>query len=139
MSNFVPRPGSLWLVVVECRHNVVAVCVSGKGFYIPGQEPCWHFSHVDQWIAEIDPEKMNIFFHTDGTAACLHSEKIPLVQLGTLTIRRASQIEFNHARQEWEVRLALQDGSISGDIVFSNPSRDKCLAWEEKFFDLAGA
>lgn len=54
-SAFVPRAGSLWLVVVECRYNVVAVCVSGKGFYIPGQEPCWHFSHVAEWIAEIDP------------------------------------------------------------------------------------
>ncbi len=54
-STFVPRAGSLWLVVVECRYNVVAVCVSGKGFYIPGQEPCWGFSHVAEWIAEIDP------------------------------------------------------------------------------------
>jgi hypothetical protein len=54
-SAFVPRAGSLWLVVVECRYDVVAVCVSGKGFYIPGQEPCWGFSHVAEWIAEIDP------------------------------------------------------------------------------------
>lgn len=55
-SEFIPRAGSLWLVVVECRYNVVAVCSSGYGFYIPGQEPCWHFSHVAEWIAEIDPD-----------------------------------------------------------------------------------
>ncbi len=54
-SAFVPRAGSLWLVVVECRYNVVAVAVDGSGFYIPGQEPCWGFSHVAEWIAEIDP------------------------------------------------------------------------------------
>jgi hypothetical protein len=55
-SAFVPRAGSLWLVVVECRYNVVAVCVSGKGFYIPGQEPCWGFSHVAEWVREITVE-----------------------------------------------------------------------------------
>jgi hypothetical protein len=55
-----PKPGSLWLVVVECRYNVIAVCVSGKGFYIPGQEPCWGFSHVSEWIAEIVPEHYRI-------------------------------------------------------------------------------
>ena len=52
-----PKPNSLWLVVVECRYNVVAVCASGKGFYIPGQQPCWHFSHVAEWIKEIVPEE----------------------------------------------------------------------------------
>jgi hypothetical protein len=52
---FVPAPESLWLVIVESRYNVIRVCVSGKGFYIPGQEPCWGFSHVDKWIKEITP------------------------------------------------------------------------------------
>ncbi len=48
------KPNSFWLVVVESRYNVVAVCSSGKGFYIPGQEPCWDFSHVSEWIREIE-------------------------------------------------------------------------------------
>lgn len=52
-----PKPNSLWLVVVECRYNVVAVCVSGERFYIPGQEPCWDFSHVNDWIKEIIPKE----------------------------------------------------------------------------------
>ena len=53
----IPKPGSLWLVVVECNYDVVRVCVSGKGFYIPGQEPCWHFDHVQEWIKEIVPKQ----------------------------------------------------------------------------------
>lgn len=53
---FIPRPGSHWLVEVECRSNVIAVCNSGQGFYIPGQEPCWAFSHVSRWIKEIVTE-----------------------------------------------------------------------------------
>ena len=52
-----PEPNSCWLVIVECRHNVVRVCASGKGFYIPGQEPCWDFSHVDKWIKQIWPDE----------------------------------------------------------------------------------
>jgi hypothetical protein len=48
-------PNSMWLVVVECRYEVVRVCVSGKGFYIPGQEPCWGFDHAPEWIKEIIP------------------------------------------------------------------------------------
>lgn len=56
-KNFIPKANSLWLVVVECRYNVIAVCASGRGFYIPGQEPCWNFSHVSEWIKEIKPEE----------------------------------------------------------------------------------
>lgn len=52
---FIPAPESLWLVIVESRYNVIRVCASGRGFYIPGQEPCWGFSHVDEWIQEIIP------------------------------------------------------------------------------------
>lgn len=52
---FHPEPDSMWLVVVECQYNVIRVSADGKGFFIPGQEPCWHFSHVREWISEIDP------------------------------------------------------------------------------------
>lgn len=48
-----PAPDSMWLVIVESRHNVIRVCSSGKGFYIPGQEECWDFSHVSEWIEEV--------------------------------------------------------------------------------------
>lgn len=54
---FFPKPDSMWLVVVECRYEVIHVDILGKGFYIPGQEPCWAFSHVSEWIHEIIPEK----------------------------------------------------------------------------------
>lgn len=57
MENFIPKPDSMWLVVVECRYEVIHVCISGKGFYIPGQEPLWDFSHISEWIKEIIPEE----------------------------------------------------------------------------------
>jgi len=52
---FIPEPSSLWLVIVECRFNVVHVSPCGEGFFIPGQEPCWGFDHVDTWVRQITP------------------------------------------------------------------------------------
>jgi len=55
LVDFIPKPSSMWLVVVECRYDVIRVCASGKGFYIPGQEPRWEFACVKKWISEIVP------------------------------------------------------------------------------------
>ena len=52
---FAPTPDSLWLVVVECRYNVIRVAADGSGIFIPGQEPCWNCDHVQEWICEIRP------------------------------------------------------------------------------------
>ncbi len=54
-SGFRPAAGSLWLVVVECRYNVVKVSADGNGFFIPGQEPCWLLPHVSEWLEQIFP------------------------------------------------------------------------------------
>ncbi|MEI8289555.1 MAG: hypothetical protein WCH99_08770 [Verrucomicrobiota bacterium] len=62
----------------------------------------------------------------DGSVECLWTEAIPLESLGTLTVKRASNVEFNEASQEWEVILAT-----APDVVaFSHKSRAACIAWE---------
>lgn len=48
-----PQPDSMWLVVVECRYNVIHVSIDGTGFFIPGQEPCWGLDHAAEWLYEI--------------------------------------------------------------------------------------
>lgn len=65
---------------------------------------------------------------TDGTLRCLWTDKLPLADLGRLTIERASTIEFDHAAQCWQVH-------INGTIHFSHPFRDQCLAWEHDHFN----
>jgi len=55
MVDFKPKPDSLWLVVVECRYNVISVSPCGQCFFIPGQDPCWMLDHVAEWIEEIIP------------------------------------------------------------------------------------
>jgi len=68
-------------------------------------------------------------FDTSGAGHCLYSELIDLNRLGSLKVRRASNIEFNASRQEWEVR------NRSGRVLHSNPSRSVCLAWAQNHFN----
>ena len=68
-------------------------------------------------------------FELDGTGRCLHTDAIPLQTLGTLTVQRATTIEFNASTQQWEVKDA------AGAILHSNPSRSCCLAWEMDRFN----
>lgn len=68
-------------------------------------------------------------FDADGTGHCLHTDAIPLQAIGTLEVHRATTIEFNASTQQWEVKDA------EGAILFTNPSRSCCLAWELNHFN----
>lgn len=80
-----------------------------------------------------------IEFTPDGKAECLHAEVIPLEQLGTLSMERASSIEWNAQEQVWEVRGPMENVPFvqrAGWIVlFSDASRDACLMWERIMFN----
>lgn len=64
-------------------------------------------------------------FHPDGLIRCLHTEAIDLHQLGRLQVVRATDIRFNDQTQEWETCHA-----DTGEVQFSNRSRNQCLQWE---------
>jgi len=68
---------------------------------------------------------INIQFNPNGTAHCLWTDAISLHELGRLEITRASEIEFNNATQQWEVR------DCKGKVRFIAKSRRACLEWEE--------
>jgi hypothetical protein len=69
-----------------------------------------------------------ITFGLDGTAHCLWTEAVPLQELGRLQVYRASQVEFNPTKQEWEVRLESNPTAVA----FSHSSRETCLRWERE-------
>ena len=69
-----------------------------------------------------------ISFGPGGTARCLWTEAVPLHELGRLDIHRASTVEFDDVKKQWEVRLA----SNPDVVAFSDPSRETCLQWERK-------
>lgn len=47
------KPSSMWLVVYECRYNVIRVSPQGDGFFAPGQEVMWGFDSVQRWVQEV--------------------------------------------------------------------------------------
>ena len=66
-------------------------------------------------------------FQADGGwVDCLYTEAIDLRELGKLQVTRATEIRFNETSQQWQVHEAESDR-----VLFSNPSRDQCLAWEQ--------
>lgn len=73
---------------------------------------------------------MNLTFDPHGSVHGLYTEAIDLRSLGSLAIRRATDIEFNHATQQWEVRT-LGDNRL----LFTDASREVCLGWEQQNLD----
>ncbi len=68
-----------------------------------------------------------IDFTEQGQGKCLYTEAVDLRTLGRLRCERASLLEFNDQSQQWEV--AEPD---SARVLFTHPSRDKCLQWERR-------
>ena len=72
---------------------------------------------------------VNLSFDTSGIGTCFYTEAIALNEIGALEVTRASTIEFNADRQTWEVR------NLDMQVLYSNPSRQQCLAWEQRHFN----
>ena len=77
----------------------------------------------------------------DGSAQCLHTDLIPLQELGRMSVRRASTVEFNEEIQQWEVRPASRRIQLSvfppvtrKVVLFRNQSRQACLDYEAGHF-----
>lgn len=68
-----------------------------------------------------------IFIRPDGTIEGLHTDLIPLQELGCLEIARATNVEFDGIRQKWIVTLP------DGKELFSHPSRTEALKWERTY------
>lgn len=48
------KPRSMWLVIYECRWDVVVISPCGTGFFAPGQDPLWPLSAA-RFVREIIP------------------------------------------------------------------------------------
>ena len=72
---------------------------------------------------------VNLSFDTTGNGSCFYTEAIDLQSIGALEISRATTIEFNQNTQHWEVK------DNDGVLLYSNPSRQMCLMWEQQHFN----
>ena len=68
-------------------------------------------------------------FTANGEGHGLYTEAVELAAIGTLTIQRASTIEFNGTKQQWELR------DPGGQLLHTDPSRVACLSWEHQHFN----
>ena len=78
------------------------------------------------------PAVMNhtISVSESGDIETLWTDALPLAELGTMTMKRASKIEFNEEIQMWGVFI---EGSRAA--VYANASRQACLDWEIEYFN----
>ncbi|MEA3212315.1 MAG: hypothetical protein QOE70_5372 [Chthoniobacter sp.] len=68
-------------------------------------------------------------FEPNGTVCGLYTEAIPLTEIGALQVNRLTTIEFTDSTQQWDLR------DRAGTLLFSNPSRERCLQWEHRQFN----
>ena len=68
---------------------------------------------------------LTLTFTPDGTGCCLYSELIDLARIGRLSVKRATRIEYDNAKQVWRV-YDVRDGFP----MFTAPTRQQCLEWE---------
>ncbi len=73
--------------------------------------------------------KAVLTFKPGGMVVGLHTEAIPLQELGVLKVNRMTEIEFNASTQQWEAR------DRAGVLLFTDPSRQRCLEWEHERFN----
>lgn len=72
----------------------------------------------------------------DGRITGLYTEAIPLAELGPLSIRRASTIEYYDHDHTWRVRLIEQTTQREVlEPLFESPSRQACLDFEHEYFN----
>ena len=71
-----------------------------------------------------------ITFTPDGVGRGLYTDALDLTRIGTLSVRRATRIEFDGKAQYWRVYPARGRRAL-----FNSPSREKCLGWERKYLE----
>ena len=71
--------------------------------------------------------KATLSFDDRGRVMCLYTDAVDLRTLGRLQVSRATDIQFHNPTQQWVVRSAA-----TGRRLYSDPSREACLAWERE-------
>ncbi len=85
----------------------------------------------------------------DGVVRGLWTDEIDWANLGRLSVRRASHVEFCKRRQRWYVRSARPRGWLRcvvqwvtgrpcGELLYTAPTREAALAWEARHYAPGG-
>ncbi|MCP4590497.1 MAG: hypothetical protein GY842_07125 [bacterium] len=72
-------------------------------------------------------------FDENGDVVTLYTDEIDLYELGVIgDVRRASQVEFDGAQQEWMVLTP------DGEVVHRDRNRVRAIGWEIRNFGPGG-
>lgn len=85
----------------------------------------------------------------NGNVTGLWDDQVDWRSLGSLTVRRASHVEFCRRRQLWHVRGARARNALRailqivlrrpfGEILYWSTTREQALAWEREYFSIHG-
>jgi hypothetical protein len=65
----------------------------------------------------------SLYLRPNGSVECLYSDDVQGLDLGVLSVSRASNVEFDNKRQEWVVLVEDQE-------IACSKSREEALAYE---------
>lgn len=73
--------------------------------------------------------RMKLKIDQAGAVRAVYSDKLPGLALGPMEMTRASNVEFDHARQEWEARTP------GGELIAQGKNRDEVIRQEVKVIE----
>jgi len=80
-------------------------------------------------------DKQHVLLVSGNAIFTLHTEDMHLPSLGKLEIKRASDVEFCEATQQWEGVIREEFRMSAHHHKFSHASREAVLDWERFYFD----
>jgi hypothetical protein len=72
---------------------------------------------------------MKVLIKPNGDVVSVYNDRIPASKLGTSTITRASNVEYNHDAQRWEARLP------DGTLIAYGPLRNEVIQDEIAYLE----
>jgi hypothetical protein len=80
---------------------------------------------------------MELIITSTGHGQCIYSEDLPLHELGTLTIHRASHVEPT-ANGQWQADLSPVNGPVLGSFGLRSEALRAELEWMSKWSEARG-
>ena len=72
---------------------------------------------------------MKVIIKPNGDIVSMYNDAVPASKLGKSHITRASSVEYNHDKEQWEAKLD------DGTVIASGPLRNEVIRDEVAYFE----
>jgi hypothetical protein len=83
---------------------------------------------------DLKDEEISLEVTKDGGLQMLHSDAVDLSEFGAVEVTRASNVEFDNAKQRWYVQSFATMKILKDDFF----TREEALAWEKDWYSPGG-